>query len=101
MPKVNIDYNSSFSADETYTKVKDFLANDEGIKKIDGNIQSQFDDSARSGDLKGSRFKAQMSVTEQGDTSKVSIVVDLPMLLGAFKGQVKSTIESKLSKLLG
>lgn len=101
MPKVNIDYKSPFNAQDTFTKVKDFLANDESIKKIDGNIQANFDESSLSGDLKGSKFKAQMNVTATGDSSDVSIVVDLPMLLGAFKGQVKSTIERKLEKVLG
>ena len=101
MPKVNIDYDSPLNADETFNKVKDFLANDDSIRKIDANIQCDFDDANRSGDLKGSKFKAQMNVSEAGDKSQVSIVVDLPMLLGAFKGQVKTTIEKKLGKMLG
>lgn len=101
MPKVNIDYNSPLQAQETYEKVKDFLANDESIKKIDSSIKADFDDANKSGEVKGSKFKAHMNVKEAGDQSKVSIVVDLPMLLGAFKGQVKSTIESKLNKVLG
>ena len=101
MPKVNIDYKSPLAAQETFEKVKDFLSNDESIKKIDNGIQAHFDDGQLSGDLKGSKFKAQMNVREDGDKSDVSIVVDLPMLLGAFKGQVKSSIEKKLSKVLG
>lgn len=101
MPKVNIDYKSPLNAQETFQKVKDFLANDESIKKIDSSIQADFNDSQMSGDLKGSKFKAQMNVKESGETSNVSIIVDLPMLLGAFKGQVKTTIEKKLSKVLG
>ena len=101
MPKVNIDFKSPLKAQETFEKVKDLLANDDSIKKIDGNIQANFDDANMTGDLKGSKFKAQMNVKESGDQSDVSIVVDLPMLLGAFKGQVKTTIEKKLSKVLG
>ena len=101
MPKVNIDYKSPLNAQETFEKVKEFLSTDESIKKIDGSIQADFDDSAMSGDLKGSKFKAQMNVKESGDSSDVSIIVDLPMLLSAFKGQVKTTIEKKLNKVLG
>ncbi len=101
MPKVNIDYKSPLQAQETFEKVKEFLSNDESIKKIDSSIQTDFNDSNLSGDLKGSKFKAHMAVKESGDKSDVSIVVDLPMLLGAFKGQVKSTIEKKLQKVLG
>jgi hypothetical protein len=101
MPKVNIDYKSPLQAEETFSKVKDFLDNDESIKKIDKGIQANYDDSSMSGDLKGSKFKAKMNVSPAGEGSEVSIVVDLPMLLGAFKGQVKTTIEKKLNKLLG
>ena len=100
MPKVNIDFKSPLKAQETFTKVKELLANDESIKKIDNSIQADFNDEKMSGDLKGSKFKAQMNVKASGDQSDVSIIVDLPMLLGAFKGQVKSTIEKKLSKIL-
>ena len=100
MPKVNIDFNSPLDAQETFNRVKDVLANDEGLKKIDSSIQCQFDESSLSGDVKGSKFKAQMSVKDSGGSANVNIVVDLPMLLGAFKGQVKSTIERKLEKAL-
>ena len=100
MPKVNIDYPSNLNATETFTKVKELLSNDEGLRKIDNSIQCDFDDAQMTGTAKGSKFKAQVSVAASGDKSNVSIVVDLPMLLGAFKGQVKSTIESKLSKIL-
>ena len=100
MPKVNIDFSSPLKAQETFEKVKDLLSNDESIKKIDSNLQCNFNDAQMSGDVKGSKFKAQMSVKEAGDQSNVSIIVDLPLMLGAFKGQVKSTIEKKLNKLL-
>ncbi len=101
MPKVNIDYKSPMKAPETFQKVKEFLATDESIRQIDNKIEADFDESAMTGDLKGSKFKAKLNVKEDGDKSDVSIVVDLPMLLGAFKGQVKNTIEKKLNKILG
>ena len=70
------------------------------LLKIDNSIKCDFDDSQMKGAVKGSKFNAEMSVASSGDKSNVTITVDLPMLLGAFKGQVKSTIESKLSKIL-
>ena len=100
MPKVNIDFSSPLNAEETFIKVKDLLNNDPGIRKIDNTIQCDFNDSAMTGTAKGSKFKAEMSVAASGDKSNVSIIVDLPMLLGAFKGQVKTTIEKKLSAIL-
>lgn len=100
MPKVNIDFPSPLNAQDTFSKVKDLLSNDQGLRKIDNTIQCDFDDSQLKGTAKGSKFKAEMSVAASGDKSNVSIIVDLPMLLGAFKGQVKSTIEKKLSHIL-
>lgn len=100
MPKVNIEYASPLAAAQTFEKVKNLLSTDESIRKIDSNIQCVFNDSKMSGDIKGSKFNAQMTVQEAGEKSNVSIVVDLPMLLGAFKGQVKATIEKKLTKIL-
>ncbi len=100
MPKVNIGFPSPLNAAETFTKVKELLSTDQGIRKIDNSIQCDFDDSQMNGSVKGSKSKPEMSVNSAGDKSNVSIVVDLPMLLGAFKGQVKSTIEKKLSAIL-
>jgi len=100
MPKVNIDYQSPLDAQETYNRVKNFLSTDESIRKIDNSIVCDFNENSKSGDLKGKKFKAQMSVEEHGDESTVSIVVDLPLMFTAFKGQVKSTIEKKLRKVL-
>ncbi|MCB0378922.1 MAG: polyhydroxyalkanoic acid system family protein [Bdellovibrionales bacterium] len=100
MPKVNIDYNSPLNADDTFAKVKDLLNNDESLRKIDSTIQCEFNDGQRTGIAKGSKFKAEMAVADSGSSSQVTIIVDLPLMLGAFKGQVKSTIERKLSKIL-
>ena len=100
MPKVNIDYSSPLEAKETFKRVKEFLSTDESIRKIDNSIQCDFDDAQMSGDLKGSRFKAKMNVKGSGEKSEVSIIVDLPIMLSAFKGQVRSTIEKKLNKVL-
>lgn len=100
MPKLNIDYDSPLDAQQTFARVKDFLSEDEGIRKIDSSIQCQFDDGGKTGQLTGKKFKAQVQVQDKGDQSKVSIVVDLPLMFAAFKGQVKSTIEKKLTKVL-
>lgn len=100
MPKVNIDFSSPLDAQNTFEKVKDLLQNDEGLKKIDGQLQCTFDEAKKSGTVKGSRFTATMKIQDHGGKSDVSIVVDLPILLSAFKGQVKTTIEKKLAKIL-
>ena len=97
MPKVNIEYNSPLDAEATFTKVKEMLNSDEDLRKIDSSIQCDFADTARTGTVKGSKFQAEMNVS---DSSQVNITVDLPFILGAFKGQVKSQIEKKLAQIL-
>jgi len=100
MPKVNIDFSSPLDAQNTFEKVKNLLETDEGLRKIDSSIKCTFNDGQKTGAVKGSRFSAEMNVKETGTQSEVSIIVDLPLMLSAFKGQVKSTIEKKLSKIL-
>jgi hypothetical protein len=100
MPKLNVDINSKYAAKETYDKIKNLFGDSSDIKKFDPDIKSEFDDSALSCKAKGSKFSADLKVAPTGDSSQVSIEVDLPFLLGAFKGQIKSTIEKKLNTLL-
>jgi len=100
MPKVNIEQKSPLKAEETFNKVKDMLSSDESLQKMDNSIKFDFDDSSKTGTVNGNKFKAKVGVKEVGDKSEVSIIVDLPMLLSPFKGQVKSTIEKKLAKIL-
>jgi len=100
MPKFTIEHTSSHSAKEAYDKIKTFLSKDEDIRRFDSKIQPQFDDAGMSGTIKGSQFKADVSVQAQGTGSKVQIVVDLPMLLTPFKGKVQETLQKKLSRYL-
>lgn len=100
MPKVNIEYDSPLDAEATFAKVKEMLNSDADLRAIDSSIKFNFDDKARCGSAQSTKFKADINVSDQGSCSAVSIVVDLPFLLGAFKGQVKSSIEKKLAKIL-
>lgn len=100
MPKLNIDINSKYSAKETFDKIKGVFSDSSDIKKFDPQINTTFDESAMTAAAKGSKFSADLKVSNQGEQSQVNIVVDLPFLLGAFKGQIKSTIEKKLGSLL-
>ena len=100
MPKVNIDHSSPHNASDTFSKVKEMLTSDESLKKIDNSIQCTFDEGSLTGSVDGTKFKAKVDVQEQGDKSRVNIIVDLPMLLSPFKGKVKTTIEKKLAKIL-
>jgi hypothetical protein len=96
MPKVNVDVNSKLNAQDTFAKIKTFFGKDSEILKFDAQMTSSFDDSQLSGTAKGSKFAADIKVNSQGN-----IAVEVPFLLSAFKGQIKSTIEKKLSSMLG
>ncbi|MCB9071997.1 MAG: polyhydroxyalkanoic acid system family protein [Bdellovibrionaceae bacterium] len=75
--------------------------NDPGeLKKYDSEMNCIFNDAQMSGKAKGSKFSADLQVNNAGDASSVNVIIDLPLLLGAFKGQIKSTVEKKLGHLL-
>lgn len=101
MPKFTIDHQSSHNAEEAYKKIKEFLANDQDIRRFDPKLQCTFDDSAKCAAMKGSQFKADMAVSNAGSGSKVSVTVDLPLMLTPFKGKVQETLQKKLAKYLG
>ena len=100
MPKFTIDHQSSQSAQVAYSKIKEFLANDQDIRKFDPKINCQFDDGAMSCKMNGSQFKADMNVAAAGNGSKVTVIVDLPLMLTPFKGKVTETLQKKLDKYL-
>lgn len=100
MPKFTIDHNSSQPAPEAYKKIKEFLANDLDIRKFDPKLQCDFNDGAMSCKMNGAQFKADMAVAAAGNGSKVSVTVDLPLMLTPFKGKVQETLQKKLAKYL-
>jgi hypothetical protein len=100
MPKFTIEHNSSHSAKEAFEKIKTFMSGDDDLRRFDSKMQCQFNDGAMNGTIKGSQFKADVAVLNEGTGSKIQIVVDLPMLLTPFKGKVQETLQKKLSKYL-
>jgi hypothetical protein len=101
MPKFTIDHASSSSAQEAYKKIKEFLSEDQDIRRFDPKLQCSFDDAAMIAALKGAQFKADMVVLAAGAGSKVQVTVDLPLMLTPFKGKVQDTLQRKLAKYLG
>lgn len=101
MPKINVEHTSSVPAAELYEKVKSFFGTSEDIRRLDPKIACEFEDSTMSGKATGSQFKGNFAITSQGTGSKVTVVVDLPLLLTPFKGKIQETIERKLAKYVG
>ena len=101
MPKIEINYQSSHSVDETYSKVKTFLETDKSFESLDKDFKVDFNDSAKSGDASGSKFKANFSVKDSGSGADFTMIIDLPFKYALLKGVVQSTVEKKISKVLG
>ncbi len=101
MPKFTIDHSSSHNQTEAYAKIKEFLSNDQDIRRFDPKLQCTFNDGAMSCKMNGAQFKADMVVSSVGEGSKVVVTVDLPLMLTPFKGKVQETLQRKLAKYLG
>lgn len=99
MPKFTIEHQTSLDSKQSYEKVKSFLGQDEGLKKLDPKMSLKFNDASNSCDLTGSQFKANLSITQAGSGSKVAITVDLPLLLAPFKSKVTEILTAKLNKI--
>lgn len=101
MPKFTISHDSAHNAEEAYKKIKDFLSNDQDLRRFDPKMEFSFNDPSMVANLKGSQFKADMAVAAVGTGSKISVTVDLPLMLTPFKGKVQETLQKKLTKYLG
>ena len=99
MPKITIEKTTGLTAEDAYSKIKDMLADDPDLRKLDRGYQCQFDDGAKTGTAKGKQFSAALKVTSQSQT-KVELTVDLPIILTPFKGMVETTLKTKLEKIL-
>ncbi|MBX3041345.1 MAG: polyhydroxyalkanoic acid system family protein [Bdellovibrionaceae bacterium] len=100
MPKFTIEHQTQKPVDETFGAVKKFLSSGAEIQKFDPKAQVQFDDAKKACKISGGQFKAEMSVLPDSNGSKVSVMVDLPLLLTPFKGKVQETLKKMLSKHL-
>lgn len=100
MPKFNVETTSSLSAKETFTKIKNFLETTDDLKKIDPNIICTYEDSKLKCLAKGKQFKAEISILENSPQSKVSVEIEIPLLLSPLKGKIQESLQKKLKKAL-
>lgn len=101
MPKFTIDHSTPLEIQEAFIKIKEFLGHEEGIRRFDPKVQCQFNDANQSCLIKGSQFNAELKVLTENTGSKVSVTVDLPLMLTPFKGKVQETLTKQLKKYLG
>ena len=100
MPSFTVSHETEMSPEETFSKVSDYFKNSEGLKKLDANLNSEFDPSNKSGKVKGSKFECDLKVLE-GEKTKVVLQISIPMLLTPFRSTIESTLKDKMTKILG
>jgi hypothetical protein len=100
MASFTIEHETKLSQDETFKKVKKYFQESESLKKLDSNLEYTFDDAARSGQVKGSKFDCTLKVVGS-EPAKVQITVNLSFLLTPFKGKIQETLQGKIRQVLG
>ncbi len=100
MPKVTVESQSTYSAAETFKKIKHMLETDHDLQKLDAGYKCNFNEGGMTGTAKGSKFEANMKVVSAGTGAAVTIEVDLPFMLTPIKGVVQSTLQRKLESTL-
>ncbi|MFN8792401.1 MAG: polyhydroxyalkanoic acid system family protein [Bdellovibrionales bacterium] len=101
MAKFTIDHNVKHPTDKTFEKVQKVLEGGTELKKFDPNIQCDFDPTSKTCHIKGSQFKAELKVAPAGEGSKISVTVDLPLLLLPFKSKISESLSKMFDKHLG
>ena len=99
MAKLSVEQQTQLSAQESFSKAKNLLQQDSGLKKIDPHLKFQFDDEKCMATARGQKIDACLKVQTSGKHSKVVIEVDLPFLLTPFKRQIQDALESKLKQV--
>ncbi len=100
MPKFKVESQSKLNQSEAFEKVKNLLAGDPDLRKLDSKIEITMNEIGHIAQIKGSKFSADVKVAALGSGSHVTIEVDLPLMLLPAKGMVQTTLEKKLAKIL-
>lgn len=100
MAKINIEYNSQLSAEETYNKIRGLIEDNKDLKSIDKNYSFSFDEASKSASAKGKGFEADLKVSDNGDSSQIQFNIKVGMMLSPFKGVIEEKLKAKLEKVL-
>jgi hypothetical protein len=100
MASFTIEHETKLSQNDSYAKVKKFFQESDMLKKLDGNLETTFDDNKCVGHVKGSKFDCELKVTED-KPSKVVVTVNLSFLLTPFKGKIQETLQQKIQSIFG
>lgn len=102
MPKFTIEHATQRPLEDTFKNVKKFLQDDQELRKFDSDLKVEFQDDKMQCSIRSSKFKSDIHVIQDSTekASKVTITVDLPLILSPFKSQISETLKRKLIKYL-
>ncbi len=101
MPKFKFELPAPIDSATAFNKIKVLLNSENEFKKFDSKLTSTSDEAAKTFNVIGSQFKAQLNVIEKDEkSSRIAIEVDLPFALSLFKGKIQETLEKNLKKIL-
>ena len=101
MPNVKLTHKSQLDAETCFKKIEKLFESDPDLRKLDANMECDFDEDNLCGTAKGKQFNASLDIEEDGDTCLVHIVVKLPFHLALAKGVVATMLTKKLAKYVG
>lgn len=101
MPKFNFELAAPVDSATLFSKIKNLLTSDNDFKKFDPKVSCTFDEPAKTCNVKGSQFNAELRVKPQNEqSSSIQVEVEVPMALLLFKGKIQEVIEKNLKKLI-
>ncbi len=100
MPSFTVDHNTNLPKSEAFQKVKKYFEESHGLRKLDNDLKCQFNEASHSGNIKGSKFECDFVITGE-QTAKVSLTINIGLLLSPFKGKIQETLKTKMTELLG
>ena len=104
MPKFKFELPAPLDSATTYSKIKTLLNGENDFKKFDPNVNCTFDESSQTCNIKGKQFNADLRVktgalTNNIQSSMVTIEVEVPFALSLFKGKIQEAIEKNLKRI--
>lgn len=100
MAKINFEYSTKLSVDESFSKLKDFIQDNADLQQLD-KYNCEIDENSRKITAKGKKFEANLEVLQEGDASKVTFHIKLGLMLSPFKAVAEEKLTKKIAKLLG
>lgn len=102
MANIKIEYDTPYPAQETFSKLKEVLASDPDLNKLDPDYSCDFNENNYSGTAKGKKFTAELRVEAINDnSSRFCISLKLALLVRPFTAVVEKTLKKKVQKALG